>query len=154
MPADDRSSTYRSWLRRIELACSLVLLTAMATIALSDSEIRNELALSIGFFVPGVLGLSALISSGLDVYAILRREPGRTKGESRWLLTGRVVLASTIGLLAAATLFLVIQTILIVTVIDTGGGVVFGPILWMFTGSVLAVAVLLRFAGETIPHRR
>lgn len=121
----------------------------MATIALSDSEIRNELALSIGFFVPGVLGLSAFISSGLDVYVILRRETGRTKGESRWLLTGRVVLASTIGLLAAATLFLVIQTILIVTVIDTGGGVVFGPILWMFTGSVLAVAVLLRFAGET-----
>lgn len=151
MPVDSWPSTVRRWLRRIELTFSILLLAALAVIAVSISAVLDEIALWIGFLLPGLLGLAALVGAGLDAHGLIRnRESSRIRGSSRWIVIGGLAVAGAIGLLAVVTLFVVVQTILVVTVVDTGGGVMFGPILFMFSGSILAVAVLLRSAGETV----
>lgn len=159
MIEDGRSSSYRNWLGYLEVAISLLHLTAIAVIALSVSATLEELAASLSFLIPGLLGLMALVSSVFDVYLIRSQNANPRKNISWWLLLGRLVVTGVIGLLAVATLFLILQTILIVTVINTGGGVIFGPILWTFTGTSLAVMVLLRsavgifFINDTSPFR-
>lgn len=143
---------FRSRLRSIEVTLSVLLLAAVALNPTVGSTALGEWILWIVFVVPGLLGIAALVGAGIDAYATAtgQERDSQRSGASRWVVVGRLAVAGVIGALAIVTLFLVVQTILVVTVIDTGGGVVFGPILYSFAGSVLAVVVLLRSAGEIL----
>lgn len=148
MSADDRSLLYQRWLRHTELALSFLLLVAMGVLGVSNSATIDELTLMVVFLVPGLLSVAALVSCGLDVYQLTWNGASLQTSSSRWIVITTLCLTGVIGLLAIGTLFIVVQTILVVTVIDTGGGVILGPFLWMLTGTALAVVICLRSAVE------
>lgn len=150
MSDDVRPSRTRYWLRRLEFAFALLVLVALLLIVVSISPILEEIALAIAFFFPGLLGVVALVNAARDGYLFTRKQTGPIPSDSQWLVLGRLIVTGISGLLAIATLFIIVQTILIVTVIDTGGGVVFGPLLWMVTGSSLAVVVVFRSVVESL----
>lgn len=149
MSADDRSLLYQRWLRHIELALSFLLLAAIGVLGVSNSATIDELTLVVVFFVPGLLSVTALVSSGVDVYQLTWKGASLQTSSSRWPVVGTLALTGISGLLAIGTLFIVVQTILVATVIETGGGVILGPFLWMLTGTALAVVICLRSAVET-----
>lgn len=155
MPVDDRPSTIRDRIQRIEVVLSVLLLVMVAiTIAPLEPSL-GEWTLWVVFLLPGVLGLAALVGVGIDVFKMVsKRSNSKTATAPRWIVFGKLAAIGTIGILAGCTLFLIIQTILIVTIVDTGGGVMFGPILFSFTGSLLAIALLARTVGQRVLDAR
>lgn len=149
MPVDDRSSTIRDQIQRIEVVLSALLLAMIAiTIAPLEPSL-GEWTLWVVFLLPGVLGLAALVGVGIDVFKLVStRSNTQTATAPRWIVLGKLAVIGTICVLAGGTLFLVVQTILIVTIVDTGGGVMFGPILFAFTGGFLAIVVLVRVVSQ------
>lgn len=149
MSADDRSPLYQRWLRHTELTLSVLLLATIGVLGVSNSATIDEMGLLVVFAVPGLLSVTALVSTGCDVYQLTLNGASLQTSSSRWLVIGTLCLTGITGLLGIGTLSIVVQTILVVTVIDTGGGVILGPLLWMLTGTALAVVICLRSAVET-----
>ena len=148
MSADDQSLPSQRWFHHLELGVSLLLIAAIALLRLADSGALNELALLLLFFIPGFLGLVALANVGFEVYLLKWGTTSLKHSSSRVTLFATLALTGIIALLAVITLSIIAQTILVVTVVDTGGGVIFGPVLWAFTGGILAVVICVRFAVE------
>lgn len=149
MPVDERPSNIRNWLQRIEVVFSVLLLATIAVTVTPLEPSLGEWTLWVVFFIPGLLSLAALLGVGIDVFRVfITRSTSQSDAISRRILIGKVAIMGAIGLLAGITLFLVVQTVLIATIIETGGGVIFGPFLFSFTGGLLAVVVLARTAGQ------
>lgn len=155
MPVDDRPSTIQDWLQRIEVVFSVLLLATIAiTIAPLEPSL-GEWTLWVVFLIPGLLGLAALFEVGIDVFRLLStRSNSQSTTISRQALVGKVAVIGVLGILAGITLFLIVQTILVVTIVETHGGVMFGPILFTFTGGLLAVVVLVRSIGRQLLSKR
>ncbi len=143
MSLDDAPLPSQRRVRQIELALACLLLGAMAVLSASDSATLAEAGLTVSFLVPGLLSLVALVSAGWTVYLLVWTERDRRIRDS-WPRLGTLAVTGVIVSLAVTTLYFVVQTILVATVIDTGGGVMFGPILGTATGVALATLVCLR----------
>jgi|GEM_PF-4208535 len=149
-----RLSTIRHEIRRVEITSSALLLAALALGGLSLSPRVTEGALLVVFVIPGLLGLVALAGAGIDVFNIHATwKAGEADRRRRASVTGKLLVPGVTGVLAGVTLFWIGQTVLVLTVVDTGGGVIFGHLFFMATGTLLAVVILLRAVGQRFVHK-
>lgn len=150
-----RLSTIHHWIRRVEFTCSALLLAALALGGLSISSRLTEVALLVAFLIPGFLGLVALAGVGVDLFDMYSTWK-RVESQRRRLMpvAGKLVVTAVTGVLAVVTLFWVVQTILVLTVVDTGGGVIFSHLFFMFTGTLLAGVIVLRTVGKQFVYGR
>lgn len=144
MPVDDRPFNVRHSIRGIEVAFSVLVLAIVAT-AVSSLEPRlGDWIVWVIFLIPGTLAVASLLGAGVDVFGVVS---GTGTAQPRRRVLGTLLVAGATGILATITLLLIVQTVLTVTV-GTGGGVLFGPILFTFTGGLLAIVVLTRAVGR------
>lgn len=138
----------RRWILGVEIVFSALTLVLVFSVLTPISFTIRTPSVWIVYLVPGSLGLAAILGAGIDSFGMISiREGVGLEGRSRWVVFGTLALSCVIGILAIGTLFFVLQTFLIVTVVDTGGGVLFGPVLFLSTGSLLAVVILVRTVG-------
>lgn len=148
MVFDGQHARIRGWLRHIEFDLSVLLLAALVVDGIAISATLSQLAFFFGFFVPIFLAVTVLLRSGLDMYLISQTRGQTVTNLSRWHFLLQFTIFWILSLLAVATLSIVFLTFAGPTMVDTEGGVVFGPVLWMLVGTILALVILLRFAVE------
>ena len=172
MPADERSSVVRSRIRVLELVFALLVVAiAAATVFDWPVPLSGRLTGWIALFVPGVLGAAALVGAALDAKIAVfeargasppRREArtwrtnrgsgagglGKT-GALDGIDAGSLALSLVVGGLAAITLWWIGLTGYAIYAAETGG-VLFGPVLALLTGSLLGCLILLRTIGGRV----
>lgn len=139
------SSIDRSLLRALPAALAVCTLAVVAALVRSSLEpFFGAWSRWVVLGVPTALAAAALVEVGLDVRETVSDRSGLAEW-TRLRVAGRIFgWVLTVGL-GGLTLWLVVGTIYVLRV-DTGGGVLFGPILALGTASLLAVLVLARFA--------
>lgn len=137
----------------VEFVLALFVLVLLALLSVVDISGLESLGTVLGviiapatIFAPGLLALSVLLGVLAHVWRIGvswsdqedHTQPGDTTAT-------RLVASLVLGLVAIHTLWWVVGTLYVLYLAD-GGGVLIAPLFALFSGSILAVLVLMRSA--------